>query len=92
MSKHLNPLEKEFPRWQYKSNSRIKMSNFCKASIFPFRTMFPHCTDDRRKSLCSSFSAWDSNRNAHLPRIRQKVPELCVQSSGTHHFHKCFPS
>ena len=29
MSKHLNPLEKEFLIRQYKSNTRIKMSDFC---------------------------------------------------------------
>ena len=30
MSKHLNPLEKEFLIRQYKSNNRIKMSDFSK--------------------------------------------------------------
>ena len=29
MSKHLNPLEKEFLIRQYKSNPRIKLSDFC---------------------------------------------------------------
>ena len=29
MSKHLNPLEKEFLIRQYKSNPRIKMQDFC---------------------------------------------------------------
>lgn len=32
MSKHLNPLEKEFLIRQYKSNYRIKMSDFCEAN------------------------------------------------------------
>lgn len=32
MAKHLNPLEKEFLIRQYKSNSRIKMSDFCDAN------------------------------------------------------------
>ena len=32
MSKHLNPLEKEFLIRQYKSNNRIKMSDFCEAN------------------------------------------------------------
>ena len=32
MSKHLNPLEKEFLIRQYKSNPRIKMSDFCEAN------------------------------------------------------------
>lgn len=32
MAKHLNPLEKEFLIRQYKSNTRIKMSNFCEAN------------------------------------------------------------
>ena len=32
MSKHLNPLEKEFLIRQYKSNTRIKMRDFCEAN------------------------------------------------------------
>ena len=32
MSKHLNPLEKEFLIRQYRSNARIKMSEFCEAN------------------------------------------------------------
>lgn len=32
MSKHLNLLEKEFLIRQYKSNYRIKMSDFCEAN------------------------------------------------------------
>ena len=32
MSKHLNPLEKEFLVKQYKSNPTIKMSDFCRAN------------------------------------------------------------
>lgn len=32
MSKHLNPLEKEFLIRQYRSNPRIKMSDFCEAN------------------------------------------------------------
>ena len=32
MSKHLNPLEKEFLIRQYKSNYRTKMSDFCEAN------------------------------------------------------------
>ena len=32
MSKHLNPLEKEFLIRQYKSNYRIKMRDFCEAN------------------------------------------------------------
>ena len=32
MSKHLNPLEKEFLIRQYKSNYRIKMSDFCEVN------------------------------------------------------------
>ena len=32
MSKHLNPLEKEFLIRQYKSNTRIKISDFCEAN------------------------------------------------------------
>lgn len=32
MSKHLNPLEKKFLIRQYKSNYRIKMSDFCEAN------------------------------------------------------------
>ena len=32
MSKHLNPLEKEFLIRQYRSNLRIKMSDFCEAN------------------------------------------------------------
>ena len=32
MSKHLNPLEKEFLVKQYKSNPTIKMSYFCRAN------------------------------------------------------------
>ena len=32
MSKHLNPLEKEFLIRQYKSNPRIKLSDFCEAN------------------------------------------------------------
>ena len=32
MSKHLNPLEKEFLIRQYKSNPRIKLSDFCDAN------------------------------------------------------------
>ena len=32
MSKHLNPLEKEFLIRQYKSNPRTKMSEFCEAN------------------------------------------------------------
>ena len=32
MSKHLNPLEKEFLIRQYKSNNRIKMSEFCETN------------------------------------------------------------
>lgn len=32
MAKHLNPLEKEFLIRQYKSNLRIKMSDFCEAN------------------------------------------------------------
>ena len=72
MSKHLNPLEKEFPRWRYKSNSRIKMSNFCKASIFSFRTMFPHCTDDRKKAYVLVF----------LPRIAAERPIFPYTAKG----------
>ena len=32
MSKHLNPLEKEFLIRQYRSNPRIKLSDFCDAN------------------------------------------------------------
>ena len=32
MSKHLNPLEKEFLIRQYKSNQRIKLGDFCNAN------------------------------------------------------------
>ena len=32
MSKHLNPLEKEFLVKQYKSNPTLKMSDFCRAN------------------------------------------------------------
>ena len=32
MSKHLNPLEKEFLIRQYKGNPRIKLSDFCDAN------------------------------------------------------------
>ena len=32
MSKHLNPLEKEFLIRQYRSNPRIKLSDFCEAN------------------------------------------------------------
>ena len=32
MSKHLNPLEKEFLIRQYRSNPRIKMNDFCEAN------------------------------------------------------------
>ena len=32
MSKHLNPLEKEFLVKQYKNNPTIKMSDFCRAN------------------------------------------------------------
>lgn len=32
VSKHLNPLEKEFLIRQYRSNPRIKMSEFCEAN------------------------------------------------------------
>ena len=32
MSKHLNPLEKEFLIRQYKSNTRIKMRDFCETN------------------------------------------------------------
>ncbi len=32
MSKHLNPLEKEFLVKQYKSNPTVKMSDFCRAN------------------------------------------------------------
>lgn len=32
MSKHLNPLEKEFLIRQYKSNPKIKLSDFCAAN------------------------------------------------------------
>lgn len=32
MAKHLNPLEKEFLIRQYKSNQRIKLSDFCTAN------------------------------------------------------------
>ena len=32
MSRHLNPLEKEFLIRQYKSNPRVKMADFCKSN------------------------------------------------------------
>ena len=32
MSKHLNPLEKEFLIRQYKSNTRIKLKDFCETN------------------------------------------------------------
>lgn len=32
MGKHLNPLEKEFLIRQYKCNTKIKLSDFCKAN------------------------------------------------------------
>lgn len=32
MAKHLNPLEKEFLIRQYKSNQKIKLSDFCTAN------------------------------------------------------------
>ena len=32
MSKHLNPLEKEFLIRQYKSNLRVKLSDFCESN------------------------------------------------------------
>lgn len=32
MAKHLNPLEKEFLIRQYKSNQKIKLSDFCSAN------------------------------------------------------------
>ena len=50
-------MEEEFLSRQYKSNSRIKMSDFYEVSIFPFRAIFPHCTDDRRKSFLPGIAA-----------------------------------
>lgn len=32
MSKHQKPLGKEFPIWQYKSNSHIKVYDFCEVN------------------------------------------------------------
>ena len=43
MSKHLNPLEKEFLIRQYKSNYRIKMSDFCAAGMADSVGVVYHC-------------------------------------------------
>lgn len=39
MSKHLNPLEKEFLIRQYKSNPTVKSTDFCKANGISFTSL-----------------------------------------------------
>ena len=49
MSKHLNPLEKEFLIRQYKGNPKIKLSDFCDAN---------HVSDSAFKKWMKQYDEW----------------------------------
>lgn len=67
MAKHLNPLEKEFLIRQYKSNQKIKLSDFCTAN---------HISDSAFKNWLKQYDEGGLEGLAHADsEIREVLPE-----------------